>query len=719
MVLAGHVRAAGGRIQVTSVWSASTGLARHIWWLPVLPSLCCKPLQLRTCRTVPRRCVEPISQLTRGKRSFYNGCFRTSLSLAIHRSMGAAAMAREREPVPRNNEKTTREQLAKVNIILPSYAPGQYRIVCPECDGGTNREKSLAVGIDDTGLALWICHRGTCGWKGSGPTKVVGTKDEAHTNGTARPTKVAKEMKQNVKPQPITIESLALQPPPIEVVEWFHERGISANTLEKNQVRCINTTGDVVIAFPYTREGDIVNCKFRSVDKKFWQVKGAEKVLYGLDDIKNSKEIIIVEGEIDKLTLYEAGYTNCVSVPDGAPPKVSTDTNVSRVTSDGAVPKGSTIATQDKKYEYLYNCREYFTNATRIVLATDSDEPGLALAEELARRLGRERCWRVKWPKREGEAAVCKDANEVLQYLGPEAVRNVIETSELYPIRGLFQFSQFFKEIDDYYHLRMGDERGVSTGWSGLDSIYRVVPGELTVVTGVPNSGKSEWIDALLCNLSRDYNWTFALCSMENKVREHARKLLEKHLKKPFFDAPYANSISRMDKGAFERGKSWLNQNFFLIRCEDDELPSVDWVLDLAKAAVLRHGVRGLVIDPYNELDHQRPSSQTETEYVSQMLTRVKRFAQHHDCHVWFVAHPKQLQVWRGEAPGLYDISGSAHFINKCDNGLVIHRNRDPDAGPLDQVQVLVRKVRNKAAGTIGEATLRYDRATGEYADVI
>lgn len=155
---------------------------------------------------------------------------------------------------------------------------------------------------------------------------------------------------------------------------------------------------------------------------------------------------------------------------------------------------------------------------------------------------------------------------------------------------------------------------------------------------------------------------------------------------------------------------SWLN------RCELDSLPSIGWVLERAKAAVLRHGIRGLVIDPYNELDHQRTQRQwvmwkcfhfnqslflfpkherfllvldrTETEYVSQMLTKIKRFAQHHSCHVWFVAHPKQLQQWDGGPPNLYDISGSAHFINKCDNGIVIHRNRDEKAGPLDLVQV-------------------------------
>ncbi|XP_039017482.1 twinkle homolog protein, chloroplastic/mitochondrial-like [Hibiscus syriacus] len=166
-----------------------------------------------------------------------------------------------------------------------------------------------------------------------------------------------------------------------------------------------------------------------------------------------------------------------------------------------------------------------------------------------------------------------------------------------------------------------------------------------------------------------------------------------------------------------EEGKKWLNDTFYLIRCENDSLPNIEWVLDLARAAVLRHGIQGLVIDPYNELDHQLQTSETETEYVSQLLTKIKRFAQHHSSHVWFVAHPRQLHQWTGAPPNLYDISGSAHFINKCDNGIVIHRNRDPEAGPVDLVQVCVRKVRNKVVGNIGDAFLSYDRVTGIYND--
>ncbi|KAJ8450705.1 hypothetical protein Cgig2_021177 [Carnegiea gigantea] len=153
-------------------------------------------------------------------------------------------------------------------------------------------------------------------------------------------------------------------------------------------------------------------------------------------------------------------------------------------------------------------------------------------------------------------------------YLGPQMLKQTIEKAELYPIRGLFNFKDYFHEIDAYYHRVLGDELGVSTGWRCLDEYYNVVPGELTIVTGVPNSGKSEWIDALLCNLNHSVGWKFALCSMENKVREHARKLLEKHVKKPFFDSRYGESLERMSLEELEKGKQWLDSTFHLIRCD-------------------------------------------------------------------------------------------------------------------------------------------------------
>ncbi|ERN14768.1 hypothetical protein AMTR_s00032p00034370 [Amborella trichopoda] len=598
-----------------------------------------------------------------------------------------------------------REKLKNEGIICDSCTPGQYsNMLCPKCEGGSTRERSFSLFIrEDGSMALWTCFRGKCGWRGH---------IQASSNASYAPAE-RNEKKQingdlNSKKKPsrvLTEKSLGLEPLCPEILAYFSERMISPETLRRNGVMQRKMSDQNVIAFPYRRDGRIVNCKYRDIEKNFFQERDTERVLYGLDDIKNASDIIIVEGEMDKLSMEEVGYLNCVSVPDGAPAKVS--------------EKELPPIEKDTKYQFLWKYKEYFQKASRIILATDADVPGQSLAEELARRVGRERCWRVSWPKK-NEIEVCKDANEVLMHLGPQALRDVIENAELYPIRGLFRFDDYFDEIDAYYHRILGNELGVSTGWRSLDDLYNVVPGELTIVTGVPNSGKSEWIDALICNINAREGWTFALCSMENKVREHARKLLEKHIKKPFFEnSRYGDSIPRMSRDELREGKQWLSDTFHLIRYEDDSLPSIKWVIDLAKAAVLRYGVRGLVIDPYNELDHQRPPNQTETEYVSQMLTLVKRFAQHHQCHVWFVAHPRQLQNWNGGAPNLYDISGSAHFINKCDNGIVVHRNRDPDAGPLDRVQICVRKVRNKVSGNIGDAFLSYRRTTGEFKDVV
>ncbi|XP_019156442.1 PREDICTED: twinkle homolog protein, chloroplastic/mitochondrial isoform X4 [Ipomoea nil] len=587
------------------------------------------------------------------------------------------------------------QKLKEAGIDSGSCAPGQYSgLHCPMCKGGDNNERSLSLYIDHKGdTALWTCFRGKCGWRGS--AQALG--DTKSTNGDMK-----KSLKSNKKYRQLDEHSLRLEPLSSELLTYFSQRMISGETLRRNGVMQHKAYNQIVIAFPYRRNGEIVSCKYRDINKKFWQESDTERILYGLDDITGASDIIIVEGEMDKLAMEEAGFRNCVSVPDGAPASVS----------EKELPPED----QDTKYQFLWNCKEFFEKASRIILATDGDSPGQALAEELARRLGRERCWRVKWPKKIN--GHCKDANEVLMYLGPDELREVIENAELYPIKGLFNFRDYFDEIDSYYHQTVAFDLGVSTGWRGLNELYNVVPGELTVVTGVPNSGKSEWIDALLCNLNRSVGWKFILCSMENKVREHARKLLEKHIRKPFFNVRYGNDAERMSVEEFERGKEWLSDTFSLIRCENDSLPNIDWVLKLAKAAVLRHGVNGLVIDPYNELDHQRSPSQTETEYVSQMLTKIKRFAQHHSCHVWFVAHPRQLHHWVGGPPNLYDISGSAHFINKCDNGIVIHRNRDPEAGPLDLVQVCVRKVRNKVIGTVGDAFLSYSRLTGEFVDI-
>lgn len=242
------------------------------------------------------------------------------------------------------------------------------------------------------------------------------------------------------------------------------------------------------IASPYMRNGEVVNVKYRSLEGKYYrQVKDAEKILYGHDDLTEDWAVII-EGECDKLALEMAGICNAVSVPDGAPPPNSKPS--------------------DQKFEYLVTCGQSLEPLKKIVLAVDNDLPGQTLEAELARRLGPERCCRVTWPED------CKDANHVLTRHGSDRLRQCIEEAKPYPIEGVITVADVAEQVMELY--REGLEGGVSTGWLKLDQHYTVRPGEMTIVTGIPSHGKSEWLDALVINLATMLGWAIAICSPEN-----------------------------------------------------------------------------------------------------------------------------------------------------------------------------------------------------------
>ncbi|KAJ4702849.1 Twinkle-like protein, chloroplastic/mitochondrial [Melia azedarach] len=282
-----------------------------------------------------------------------------------------------------------------------SCIPGRYiHLLCPKCQGGQSMERSLSLHIvQDGDFAMWRCFRVDCGWAG---------RVFAGSNSVRKVISSRKIMEQ----------SLGLEPLGEQLIAYFGERMISEETLRRNSVMQIYVD-QAVIAFTYRHNGVLVGCKYRTIDKKFRQEKGTVKWLYGLDDINEASEVIIVEGEIDKLSVEEAGFQNCVSVPCGAPQKVS----------DKELPPRE----KDTGFQYFWNCKEYLDKVSRIILATDGDTPGRALAEELARRLGKDRCWRVRWPKKD-EFCSFKDANEVLKHLGPGALKEVIENAELYQL---------------------------------------------------------------------------------------------------------------------------------------------------------------------------------------------------------------------------------------------------------------------------------------------
>lgn len=264
---------------------------------------------------------------------------------------------------------------------------------------------------------------------------------------------------------------------------------------------------------------------------------------------------------------------------------------------------------------------------------------------------------------------------------------------------------------------------GDSTGWPSLDQHYTVVPGQLTVITGWPGSGKSEWLDALILNLARRA-WRFAIFSPENQpVEVHVSKFLEKFHGKPFGKGP----TERMTEEEVSEGLTEIDDWFsFIVPSVDAKDRQTFGIDEILKATEARFHVlgywrskevkKGLVIDPWNELEHLRPRELTETEYISQTLSYVRGWARRNMVHVWIVAHPQKLRrddAGKLPVPRPDSISGSQHWWNKSDAAIAVWRELDQPMNP--EVLIYVQKVRFKHVGKPGTVELLYDRVTGRY----
>jgi len=550
---------------------------------------------------------------------------------------------------------------ADFGIVITGEFSGEKRVLCPECSSERKKsqEKCLACN-GDTGT--WFCHH--CNWAGS-----LGGEDW-------KPKEYAK---------PATPPSDI----PDKALKWFLGRGISRETLEYSRVSYGETympqqeKNVGVIQFVYYRGDEVVNIKYRDAKKNFKQVTGAEKIVYGYNDVLNKKEIIIVEGEMDKLSMVEAGHYGCFSVPDGAP--------------------SPTAHNYTSKFTYLESISEVLQEASKIILMVDADPPGKKLEGELARRIGKEKCWQIVYPKG------CKDANDILTKHGKEAVSETIKNARPFPVDGLFGIEDISEAVLNLYDV--GLKRGTTTGWEGVDKLYTVRRCEWTVVTGIPGHGKSEFVDNLVINLTMTQGWRIAMFSPENlPIERHCAKLVEKYTRMPFVDG----FTERIKKKDLEEAMSFLKGNISFIMPPEDEM-NLDKILELARVAVYRDGIQGLVIDPWNEIDHARPSGMTETEYISQALSRIRRFVRYYDLHIWVVAHPVKLfkdSSGKYPVPTPYDISGSAHWRNKADNALAIFRDMENDNAYLH-----VQKIRFREVGRVGMAPLQYNKVNGIYTD--
>ena len=541
---------------------------------------------------------------------------------------------------------------------------GNKKVFCPQChnDRRDKRDKSLSINL---ATGEFHCHY--CGFSGCAAEKEAWEREDRPWHNYA-PIKRQKPAYKKPQPRPHA-------PMSSKALAWFKGRGISEATLRALKVTeglewMPQKNGQAnTVQFNYYHNGELVNTKFRTGDKCFKLVSGAELLPYNIDAIKGQKECIITEGEMDALSFYECGRHDVISVPNGA----------------------------NANLDYLDNyIEEYFEDKETIYIASDTDTKGILLRDELLRRFGVERCRVLEY----GEG--CKDANEHLMKFGRESLLQCIATAPEIKVEGVFTVSDFEQSLDALFEN--GWQKGVTIGHDNFDRLCSFETKRLCIVTGIPGSGKSEFIDEIAERLNIRYGWRFAYFSPENApLSYHASKLIEKFTGKRF-------NRQSLTFGEYKQVKEHIEQDFYFIAPTDNY--RVDNILEKAKYLVRRRGIKALVIDPYNRLESEQ-GARNETQYISELLDKLTNFAQRNDLLIILMAHPtKQPRNKDGviEAPTLYDISGSANFFNKADFGIVVHRNRTENT-----VEVHVQKVKFRHLGECGTALFKYNLNNGRY----
>jgi len=512
-------------------------------------------------------------------------------------------------------------------------------------------------------------------------------------------------------------------------LDWFEKRGISPELVADMGIFTAvrgeagggeprpSSTGNIIV-FPYIDRGVEVNAKFRGRapegDKLFFQRKGARKTFFNVDTIDDPAvhaghhALVITEGEPDALTAIQCGHPFTVSVPDGAPADKDHNGNPIPMKPDHELDPGN-----DPKFEYVVNNWDRLKPVKRIILATDGDGPGMRLRDELARRLGRERCAFIEYPHqdkkvvptkdRDGQMAFrpVKDLNEVLIHFGADAVREVIRTARNYPVSGLYTLDDFENQPLVTFELGFN---------SSLNELIQIYEGAFIVISGLPSVGKSAFANQLAHNMARNHGWPWAIASFEARVKPFVRDQLRGYLLR----TPKSgwNAFDR------ERADNFIRSRFCFInrvggRIVDgnmaDDDATVEWLIGRAEAAVVRYGIKGVLIDPWNEIDHTRKGGESIADYTNRAIRLLKDFAARYGVCVIVVAHPTKeagKAVKEGSAMTLYDIADGATWANKAEFGIIVHRGNEKNTA----TQIYVRKVKHhRITGRVGDALLQYD----------
>lgn len=540
----------------------------------------------------------------------------------------------------------------------------QYKTWCPLCctRKGHKKDKDLSVNKKD---GTYNCHNSNCSFKGR-----VSNKDHK------RP-----EYKEII----LTADA----------INWFKARGISEHTLKAKKV---GTLGSYVM-FNYFKNGTLVNYKKRNTkQKEFSQFPDAEKLFYNYDSLQDKSKCIIVEGEVDALTWVELGFEEEYAI-------LSLD--------QGAGAKNTSL---EGKLECLTNAAKLLDTFDYFYLAGDNDEPGNYTFEEIARRLGKYRCKKIRFST--------KDSNE--EYLLSKAdaqdrFYKLIENAEPFPIGGIevLDDDRIAQMLDEYDN---GEKTGEKIDGIEFSNYFSVMDGEMTLWTGYPSDGKSTFVRwlALAYSIKRGYRW--AVFGIEDFPSTYFYKQVCKAYMGKEIGMKYKNRATREE---YLSAMNWVKGYFFYIYPETNdkgvmELPSNDYINEKIRYLKLQYGVNSYIKDPWNKIHHDM-TGKRDDQYLIEAFSKEKSFARDYKA-CWYVSHPKGVTKTKDgkiPPPTRYDLSGGAMWNNAMDNIVVIYRpNRTID--PLDPlVEIVIEKIKKKKiVGQEGKVSMSFDPDKQRYVDM-
>lgn len=551
-------------------------------------------------------------------------------------------------------------QLLGISGFSYSFQDDQ-KVLCPICSNTRKNkfEKCLSINV-----AKGTYHCFNCDWSGS-----VYTKQFKH-------------------------QELSYKPSSDSVYKYFEARGITKEVVDRNKIGVIALHNKAHIVFPYTYNDKLINAKFKSRDKDFSQIKDADQILFKMDDVVDTKDIIFTEGEEDSLAFEVAGYKNAVSIPSGA-----------------IQANASTVG---RKLDFIDNCYDILNSKQTFYLALDNDPHGIRTRNEIAKRLGEDKCLIVNFP--DG----CKDANETLVKFGASALISAIECATPYPIEGLKSLDESMSTIQ--YIYENGFTKGADTPkWKKFSDLITFHPGAVTVITGIPGFGKSTFLDNAIMQLSKYHEWKFAVMSSESNPTRHALALSKMYTGK----AILPQYGGRATKEEFDEALEFLKKHIYHITPTSYDEYTVDKFLGYVELAYKRYGINAAILDPWGRMNNEFRND-SETHFISKAISKFQHFCKKLNIHLFIIVHPRKQEekdLKKNEdspvkqmykRPTLYDINGSASWFNLCDNGIVVHQIIQED---VLYNRVYIDKVKFDDWGHTGYVDFEYRKACSRYVE--